>query len=333
LGRHEILRTAFCSINGQPSQIVNPETEIDLSVADLTDAPAERRNEKSRKIAAEFSAQPFDLTACPLLRLKIIKIDESEQLLVIVFHHIISDGWSVGVFLQELSASYASEISGSPASLVELPIQYADYALWQQRWLATDDYGDSSNSEKRIERRARAARTRDRLRASGGSTLSRRAIVRIAVRRMTERLKVLSRSENATLFMTLLSAWQVLLARYSGQNQIVVGTPVAGRTATETENLIGFFVNTLALRGDLSGDITFNDLLRRKQRKGFGRVCQPRFTVRKAGRRTQSRKKFELRAGFSNDVRAAKRAVSGRKFRGFKDESDQNSEKKRRNSI
>jgi amino acid adenylation domain-containing protein len=259
VGRHEILRTAFCSINGQPSQIVNPETEIDLSVADLTDAPAERRNEKSRKIAAEFSAQPFDLTACPLLRLKIIKIDESEQLLVIVFHHIISDGWSVGVFLQELSASYAVGNFRFP----RFARRTAD-SICRLRFVAAGMARKPKNTNRQLEFWKEQLKDAPAL-LELPTDYPRPAVQRyrgaqllgFAVRRFDRAAKCSEPLGEGDFVYDSAVGVAIVLSRYSGHDQIVVGTPIAGRTKAETENLIGFFVNTLALRGDLSGDPTF----------------------------------------------------------------------------
>ncbi len=270
IGRHEILRTSFESIGGQPSQIVASEAYVDFSIADLTDFPFDMCEAEARKIASEFSARAFDLTGSPLLRVKVIKLQETEHLLAVVFHHIISDGWSVGVFLKELSAFYEAEISESNASVAKLPIQYADYALWQQEWLRTEQYDRQLEFWKEHLEGAPAL-------LELPTDYPRPAVQRYRGARcsafvsndLTKKINALGRREGATLFMTLLSAWQLLLLRYSGQERIVVGTPIAGRTKTETENLIGFFVNTLALNGDLSGNPTFRELLRRTRERAL----------------------------------------------------------------
>jgi amino acid adenylation domain-containing protein len=269
--RHEILRTSFDSTGGKPSQIIASTAKIDFTFADISDFPIELREQKAREMASEVENKPFDLSACPLLRLKLIKLGQTEHLLVVVFHHIISDGWSVGVFLKELSAFYEAGLNNSDVSLPELPFQYADYAVRQQSWLETDEYKRQLDFWKRhlkdapplLElpndfprpsvQRCRGARVSEFLSAD-----------------LTEKIYALSRQEAVTLFMTLLSAWQIVLSRYSGQDQIVVGTPIAGRTGTETENLIGFFVNTLALRGDLSGNPRFIELLQRNRERALG---------------------------------------------------------------
>ncbi|MBA2736797.1 MAG: amino acid adenylation domain-containing protein [Pyrinomonadaceae bacterium] len=268
--RHEILRTSFNSIGGQPFQIVADEAKVDFTVADLTDSPIEAREETALKIASEIASQSFDLTCRPLLRLKLIKLEETEHLLVIVFHHIISDGWSVGVFLKELSALYQAKLNNSVPSLSELSIQFSDYAIWQQKWLQTEEYNRQLDFWKRQLEGAPAL-------LELSTDFPRPAVQRYQGAKcsaylssdLSEKINALSRQEGVTLFMTLLSVWQLLLMRYSGQEQIVVGTPIAGRTKMEIENLIGFFVNTLALRGDLSGDPTFRELLRRARERSL----------------------------------------------------------------
>jgi amino acid adenylation domain-containing protein len=268
--RHEILRTSFTSMGGQPLQVISSEAEIDFTVSDITHFSPELREQEALKIASEMENEPFDLTRCPLLRLKVIKSAETEHFLVIVFHHIISDGWSVGVFLNELSALYESQISDSAATLPELLVQYSDYALWQQKWLETAEYKRQLEFWKEHLSGAPALLEmptdfpRPTVQRYQGAQCS-----ALLPKNLTERIRDLSRQEGATLFMTLLSAWQLLLRRYSGQDQIVVGTPIAGRTKTETENLIGFFVNTLALRGDLAGNPTFRELLQRNKEQAL----------------------------------------------------------------
>ncbi|MGI8494257.1 MAG: amino acid adenylation domain-containing protein, partial [Pyrinomonadaceae bacterium] len=262
--RHEILRTSFDSIGGQASQKISTETKIDFSVTDLSDFPTEPREEKAIEIASESAARPFNLNRSPLLRLSLIKLNETEHLLVVVFHHIISDGWSVGVFLKELGELYQAKTADIKPMLPLLPIQYADYAQWQQKWLETADYQRQIEFWKENLKDAPALLElpTDYLRPAVQRYRGAR-IEAFLPAELTDKIKDLSRRESVTPFMTLLSAWQVLLRRYSGQEDLIVGTPIAGRTRTETENLIGFFVNSLPLRGDLSGNPTFTELLRR----------------------------------------------------------------------
>ncbi len=268
--RHEILRTSFKSIGGQPSQIVSGDVDFDFTNADLTNFPIEAREETALEIASKIAAQPFDLTRSPLLRLKLVKLDEAEHLLVVVFHHIISDGWSVGVFLKELSAFYKAKLGNSNPSLLQLPIQFSDYAVWQQKWLQTEQYNGQLDFWKRQLEGAPAL-------LELPTDYARPAVQRYRGAQctaflssdLTEKINALSRRQGVTLFMTLLSVWQLLLTRYSGQERLVVGTPIAGRTRAETENLIGFFVNTLALSGDLSGNPTFRELLKRTRERAL----------------------------------------------------------------
>lgn len=271
VARHEILRTFFQSFDGQPSQVIAAEANVDLTVADLTDFSQQMPEQEARKIASEFAARAFELTVAPLFRVKVIKLRETEYLLVVVFQHIISDGWSNSLFFKELSCLYEAKLSGSAAALANLPVQYADYALWQQKWLQTEQYGRQLDFWKKHLETAPALLElpTDYARPVVQRYRGARCSAFLAAD-LTEKINRLGRGEAATLFMTLLSAWQLLLFRYSRQEQVVVGTPIAGRTMTETENLIGFFVNTLALPGDLSGNPTFRELLQRTREQALG---------------------------------------------------------------
>ena len=182
------------------------------------------------------------------MRVKLVKLDETEHLLVVVFHHIISDGWSVGVFLKELSASYEAKLNNNNPSLSALPVQFADYALWQQKWLQTEEYNRQLEFWKRQLEDAPAL-------LELPTDYPRPAVQRFEGAKcstflssdLTEKINALSRKEGVTLFMTLLSVWQLLLLRYSGQEQLVVGTPIAGRTKTEIENLNRLISSTRSL--------------------------------------------------------------------------------------
>ncbi|HEU4881191.1 MAG TPA: amino acid adenylation domain-containing protein, partial [Longimicrobium sp.] len=262
--RHETLRTRFPESAGSPVQAVAPVGPFALEVEDLSGLdPAAREAEAARRAAAD-AAQPFDLAAGPLFRARLLRLGAREHVLLICLHHAVSDGWSMGVLFRELSALYAAEREGTEPALADLPVQYADYAAWQREQLRGDE----------MERLL--AYWRQQL--SGAPALLElpvdhpRPVVRShagAVERMElpgallERLHALGRREGATLYMVLLAAFQVLLARYAGSDDVVVGSPSAGRGRGETEGLIGFFVNTLVLRTDLSGDPAFHEVLRR----------------------------------------------------------------------
>ncbi|WP_224242167.1 non-ribosomal peptide synthetase [Hyalangium gracile] len=264
LRRHEALRTTFDHQDGEPFQRVHAELPFQLHRVDLTGlSQAERMEEAVRQGTADAS-RPFDLRAGPLLRATLFRLDEREHFLLVNMHHIVSDGWSIGVLMQEVSALYNGLAHGQPPKLEPLPFQYADFASWQRTWM----------QGQLLERQLSWWRSRldgelpvlnlptDRPRPSvqtyRGETL---AMTLDAA--LVEQLRRLSQRSGATLFMTLLSAFKVLLYRYSGQEDIVVGVPVAGRTQAEFEKLIGFFVNTLPIRSDLSGAPTFQALLER----------------------------------------------------------------------
>ncbi|ARU63056.1 hypothetical protein CBW65_20310 [Tumebacillus avium] len=254
--RHEALRTSFNVVNGQAVQLVRRELAVEIPLTDLTSLPEDEREEAALQLALEQARQPFDLTGDALVRLSLICLGDDDHLLVMVMHHIISDGWSLGVLLQELSVLYGGR------ELPELAVQYADYAQWQRNWL------QGETLEQQLEYWKRklggslpllqlpADRPRPAVQTTKGAQLA------FAIpKELTARLKELGQTGGETLYMTLLAAFKVLMFRYTGQDDIAVGSPVAGRNRVEIERLIGFFVNTLVLRSDLSGEPAFRDLL------------------------------------------------------------------------
>ncbi|MEO8429879.1 MAG: amino acid adenylation domain-containing protein [Acidobacteriota bacterium] len=261
--RHESLRTRFGVVEGRPVQVIAPDARFELPSFDLSALPAEDLGAAVARRVDEEVSKPFDLGAGPLMRACAFRVAEREHVLVLSMHHIVSDAWSMGIFVRELAAFYEEASLGRPAALPPLPVQYGDFGRWQRRWLQGDV----------IERQLAYWRGQladlpvlelptDRPRPPAQSFRGARHSLSFP-RRLTERLKELSRSEGATLYMTLLAAFQALLMRYTGQEDIAVGSPIAGRNRSEIEGLIGFFVNTLVLRTDLSGDPTFRELLRR----------------------------------------------------------------------
>ncbi len=262
--RHDALRTSFPLWEGRPVQVVGPVRQIPFLEADLTDFRAETREEEAARLATAEANRPFDLAQGPLFRAKLLRLREEEHVLIVTMHHIVSDGWSIGILMRELAALYGAFRLGRPSPLPELPIQYADYALWQQEWQTGDelqrqlDYWKNQLAGIPALVELPTDRPRSAARSLRGASLS--AVPPLG---LLEKLHALARSERSTLFMTLLAAFQVLLSRYSGQEDIPVGSPIAGRTQIETEELIGFFVNTLVLRGNLSGDPSFRQLLAR----------------------------------------------------------------------
>lgn len=261
--RHEVLRTTFINSDGEPRQVIGPATSLPLLMVDLQELSECERETQVHELARSQAQQPFDLAQGPLLRATLIHLAAEEHVLLLTMHHIVSDGWSHGVFWRELTTLYEACITGKPSLLLPLPIQYADFALWQQQWLQ----GEVLTTHLAYWKRQLAGaptlqlptdRPRPAVQTFRGA---RHSLVLSPT--LVQALKDLSQQHGVTLFMTLLAALQVLLHRYTGQDDIVVGSPIANRTRVETEGLIGFFVNTLVLRTDLSGEPRFRELLRR----------------------------------------------------------------------
>ncbi|MCG3209093.1 MAG: D-alanine--poly(phosphoribitol) ligase subunit 1 [Anaerolineae bacterium] len=262
--RHEVLRTHVGLLNEQPVQVIAPSLALSLPVIDLSELPlAERAAETRRQIEAA-KQRPFDLGQGPLLRVSLLRRAADDHLLLLVIHHLISDGWSLGLFAHELLTHYRDACAGQPASLPELPIQYADFAVWQRDWLQGPVLADQLGYWRRQLAGAPPLlelptdRPRPPVQTFAGA-----AVAITLPPDLLDALKQLSRDEGSTLFMTLLAAFQTLLHRYTGQTDIVVGSPIANRNRAELEALQGFFVNTLVLRTDLSGRPTFRQLLAR----------------------------------------------------------------------
>jgi amino acid adenylation domain-containing protein len=271
VARHEALRTTFVAVEGKPAQIVHERVDVELPVTSLAGEPAEARQPALRRLLAAESTRPFDLAAGPLFRAHLFALGPEEHLLLIAMHHVVSDGWSLGVVSREIAARYEAHLAGDTTPLPELPIQYADYAAWQRGWLAGEELDRQLAYWKGALAGAPAALDlpTDRPRPSAQTFAGDRRVMTLPPA-LLGALKDLARREGATLFMTLLAAFDVLLHRYSGQDDVVVGSPIAGRTHAETEGLVGFFVNTLALRTTVDGDVTFRDLIRRVRETCLG---------------------------------------------------------------
>jgi amino acid adenylation domain-containing protein len=269
--RHEALRTTFAVQDGQPVQVIAPSLELEPPLIDLTALPAEERERARAHLSAEEARAPFDLSAGPLLRAKLLRLGEGEHVLLLTLHHIVSDGWSMGVLIREMKALYEAYVEGRESPLPELTIQYADFAQWQRQliedgWLREEmDYWRERLTPPPPALELPTDRPRPVAQTHNGSAES-----LTLPAETTDSLKALGLGEGVTLFMTLLAAYEVLLQRYTGQTDIAVGTPVAGRNHVETEGLIGFFANTLVLRTDLSGDPTFRELLKRVRETALG---------------------------------------------------------------
>jgi amino acid adenylation domain-containing protein len=262
--RHEALRTTFAEVDGSPVQVIAPFARFDLPVEDLSGLSEADREAALRRRAREEARRAFDLSAGPLFRAVLLRLGEEDHVLLLSMHHIVSDGWSMGVFSRELSSLYEAYREGGESSLPELAVQYADYAVWQREQLAGEALDRQLAYWK--ERLAGAPELlelptdhpRPAVQTYRGATVP----VELSPE-LLERLQALGRSEGATLYMVLLGAFQVLLSRYGGGEDVVVGSPIAGRTRGEVEGLIGFFVNTLVLRTDLSEDPSFREVLGR----------------------------------------------------------------------
>lgn len=264
LGRHEVLRTVFPQSDGEPCPAILPSVELPLSLVDLGAVPLEQRKTAIISVAREESQKPFDLASGPLGRATLVRLAEAEHLLVWVMHHAVCDGWSARVLLKELAALYAASVTGQPLSLADLPIQYADYAHWQRKQLRQGMWDTQRVYWQRKLANAPASLNLPTDRPRPAVQSSRGAVRRLSLpSSLVNTLTALGRQESVTLFMVLLAAFKVLLARYTGQEDIVVGAPSAGRMLPELEPLVGFFANTLALRTDLAGNPTFRELLAR----------------------------------------------------------------------
>ncbi|HEU0079849.1 MAG TPA: condensation domain-containing protein, partial [Longimicrobiaceae bacterium] len=269
--RHEALRTTFTEVDGSPVQVIAPFGGFVLPVEDLSGLGEADREAAARRRAGEEARRAFDLSAGPLFRARLLRLDAEDHVLLLSMHHIVSDGWSMGVLFRELSSLYAAYREGGESPLPELAVQYADYAVWQREQLA----GEVLERQLGYWREQLSGAPEllelptDHPRPAAQSFRGANEHVQLPAE-VLERLRALGRQEGATLYMTLLGAFQVLLSRYGGSEDGVVGSPVAGRGRHEVEGLIGFFVNTLVLRTDLSGDPSFRELVRRVREATLG---------------------------------------------------------------
>ena len=269
--RHESLRTRFEALDGSPVQVVGPATPLPLRLVDLGTLSQEQRALRFEELISEEARRPFDLTAGQPVRASLFRLASNEYKLLLTMHHIVSDGWSLGVLNRELEALYTAFSQGRPSPLRDPPIQYADYAIWQRkhlqgagleeslRYWSTRLHGAPSDLQLPTDR------PRPRVLTFNGATLAFELPPGLF-----EKVDSLARQDGATWFMAFLAAFKILLARYSGQNDVVVGSPTAGRAEQQTEDLIGFFLNMLVFRTDLSGDPTYRQLLGRVKEVTLG---------------------------------------------------------------
>ena len=261
--RHEALRTTFRAVNGEPFQMVAPSSWIALRLVDLSSKPASLREAAALALASEEAQRPFDLERGPLLRTTLARMDKEEYVFLLTIHHIISDAWSTGVFWQELTKIWDAFAEGKPSPLPDLPIQYADFAVWQRDWLRGPALEEQlAYWREQLAGMAALQLPTDRPRPEIQSM--RGAALRVAISpEVIAAVRTIGRLENATLFMTLLAAFQTLLFRYTHQEDIVSGTFLANRNRGEVEPLIGFFVNSMVLRTDFRGFPSFREVLKR----------------------------------------------------------------------
>ena len=266
VARHEALRTVFSPREGVAEQVIQPALAVLLPVIDLAGLAPERRAAVGEELAGLESGRPFDLERGPLLRASLLRFGAEEHAALVTMHHIVSDGWSMGILLREVTVLYEALAAGEGfvRALPDLPVQYGDFAVWQREWLSGEVLarelaywqGKLAGVPPLLE--LPTDRPRPAVQSFRGAT---RPL--LLSRELTAGLRSLGRGSGTTPFMVLLAAFQTVLSRWSAQSDVSVGTPIAGRNHLETEGLIGFFVNTLVLRGELSGDPTFGDLLSR----------------------------------------------------------------------
>ncbi|MBW4506974.1 MAG: amino acid adenylation domain-containing protein [Scytonematopsis contorta HA4267-MV1] len=269
--RHTVLRTTFTTKEGKALQVVTPSLTVVIPVIDLEKLEEIKQSETLQRLMVEEARRPFDLADGSLLRCTLVRLHQAEHIMLLTIHHIAADGWSMGVFLRELAAFYEAFSTGKPLTLGKLPIQYTDFAIWQRNWLQ----GDVLNTQlaywqqQLIKPLLVIDLPTDYPRPPVQSFIGKKQSFELS-ESLTQALKAVSRQEGVTLFMTLLTAFKLLLYRYSGQQDILVGSPVANRNQKELQSLIGCFVNTIALRTNLSGNPTFRELLKRVQKVAVG---------------------------------------------------------------
>ncbi|HWJ51150.1 MAG TPA: amino acid adenylation domain-containing protein [Solirubrobacteraceae bacterium] len=260
--RHEILRTTYTVIDGRPMQVIGSTAPVDLNVVDLRGQPSEEREAEAQKVLKDESRFAFDLVNGPVMRATVIQLSDNENILMLNLHHVATDGYSRSALFRDLSVFYDAFLLGEEPSLPTLPIQYADYAVWQRAWL---DSGVADAQLGYWQRKLAGAPSRldlptDYPRPPVRSYLGDHMSMMLDMP-AREGLRSAARDSDATLFVAMLALFSTLLSRYSGQDDVVIGTPFAGRNRTELESMVGYFINPLALRVDLSGDPTFSELL------------------------------------------------------------------------
>ncbi len=268
--RHETLRANFISQEGQPVQVIAPVRPVKLEIKNLEHLSISERETEVHRLAVEEALRPFDLAHDPLLRVTLLRLAENEYVALLTMHHIVSDGWSMGLLVKEVAACYEAFSTGKPALLEPLPIQYGDFAVWQRDYLQGEGFEQLlSYWRKQLDRLPTMQLPTDYQRTATQSLRGAYQVSELPANVVAD-IDAVSRKEGVTTFMTLLAAFNTLLYRYTGQPDIVVGTDVANRNRVETERLIGFFLNHLVLRTDLSGEPTFSEVLARVRDVSLG---------------------------------------------------------------
>ncbi|HEY0455146.1 MAG TPA: condensation domain-containing protein, partial [Verrucomicrobiae bacterium] len=280
--RQAVFRTSFIAQGGRPEAVVSANLEFKVEKSDLSNLSAAAQIAEVHRIVREEARRPFDLRQAPLLRAKLLTLGTSEHLLVLNMHHIISDGWSLGIFYRELTHLYEAFLAAQTPPLPSLPIQYSDYAVWQHQCMSG---AHLEQHKKYWQNKLKgplplldlpADFPRPALQTYAGATLQ-----FVLPKRLTAQLKDLGRRQDATLFMILMAGFQALLHRYSGQEDILVGSPIAGRTRKETETVIGMFLNTLVFRGSVDPEMTFNSLVQQMRKTALEAYAHQDFPFEK----------------------------------------------------
>jgi amino acid adenylation domain-containing protein/FkbH-like protein/FkbM family methyltransferase len=272
--RHEVLQTGYVLQHGQPMQVLMPHNDVPVRFVDLSSLDEALRDEEVQRLAALDARRPFDLSRGEVLRVTLLKCSETSHTMLFAMHHIASDGWSLAIVIRELSVLYAAFGGGRPSSLTELPVQYADFGVWQRKWLESDGlklqlaYWKARLGGQLPTLDIRTDRPRPEIETFRGADE-----ILLIPRTLSTELNRLSAREHVTLFMTLVAAYKTLLYRNIGEDDVIVGTDLAGRNRAELEGLVGFFVNLLVLRSDLSGNPTFRDLLVRVRETAMGALA------------------------------------------------------------
>jgi aspartate racemase len=269
--RHESLRTTFANIDGRPVQVISRPTPVPIGFIDLRGLPAAARETELRRLAQEEASRPFDLVQGPLLRVNLLQLDEEDHTVFLEMHHIITDGWSNRLLLREIMLLYGAMCKGEPSPLPDLPIRYVDFAVWQSKRLRNEVLDNLvAYWKQQLSRNLSVVE----LPADYPRPVVQRYIGRLETHvldnELSQRIRQLCKSQDCTSFMTLFAALVTLLYRYTGQEDIVVGTPIANRNRIETEGVVGFFVNTLVLRVDVSGNPRFTELMSRVKKVAVG---------------------------------------------------------------